>query len=219
MTEMHHVHQKGIFDPKNARPVVLMGAGSVGSFTALALAKAGIPLEVWDADMVVSYNAPMSLFGPGDIGRYKVDAVAEMIERLAGAKITAHREMYAGQKLANCSVVACVDTMEARKTIWQAARMNPSVDLYCDTRTAAAYVEVFCVEPMNRKEGREYEETLHKDSTVVPPTCGRHGIAYASLLAASAVAANLTTYWEDGKKKFWFAERADTFDRADVILM
>jgi hypothetical protein len=103
--------------------------------------------------------------------------------------------------------------------VWERVRKNASIDLFCDTRTAGAYVEVFCVRPQHRKDIEEYERSLFSDEKAAPQTCGRHGIIYASMLAAGVVVANLTEYWERGTKKFRFAERADTFTRADVILM
>lgn len=209
-------HQKKLFNPKNARKVTLFGAGSVGSFTALALAKMGVSeIEVWDADTVESHNAPMSLYSVRDLGRLKVEALRDRIRDLADVEITIRPEMYDGQvPLRNASVVACVDTMQARKTIWSQVKQNPSVDVFLDTRLAEAYVELLAIEPNARNDIGRYDAMMFDDDTAVRQICGTHGIVFASLTAASAVTATLAKFWTERRKTWRYVERCDTLERA-----
>lgn len=215
---MNHVHQVGLFDPRNARRLIIFGGGSVGGYVALFAAKAGIrDIELWDADTVESYNVPMSVFGPQHVGMYKVDAVAEVVRYLTGTELKVRRRMYAGEPISNAAVVSCVDKMNTgRRPIWSAVRMNPTVDLHLDTRTAGAFVEVYCNEPCRKEDIEIYEKTLCDDSEVAIQTCGNHGVIYASVSAAQAVIANVTHYWEHGTKLWRFAERSDTLDRVGI---
>jgi hypothetical protein len=209
----YYAHQEGLFDPRFARKVVLLGAGSVGSHVAYHLAKMGVTdIEVWDNDVVASHNVPMSLYGPSDVGRYKVDALAELIERLAGTSIRTERKMYDGEVLRNTSVVACVDSMRVRKLLWERLKFCPTVDIFCDTRTAASYIEVLSVAPCDPIDIEMYEAMLFDDDQATRQTCGTHGIVYASSRASQVVAANLALFWQQGRKVCRMAEQCQTLD-------
>jgi hypothetical protein len=214
MPDMNHAHQAKLFDPKFARPVTLLGAGSVGSWCALLLAKIGVTdIRVYDEDSVGSHNVPMSLYGIDDVGKHKVDALHERILRDTGIAITAHARMYEGESLANTSVIAAVDTMAARRLAWKQAKDRASVDLFCDTRLDAAFIDVLAVDPSNPAEQAEYEKLDFADEEALVQICGLHGIAYASVRAAGIVAANLTQYWMGYGKQWRVTERCDTLLR------
>ena len=62
------------------KKVVIAGAGSVGSFIALELARAGVGYFVLcDSDILEIHNICRHQLGWKDVGRYKVDAVKDAI--------------------------------------------------------------------------------------------------------------------------------------------
>lgn len=215
---MNHAHQTKLFDPKRARPVVLFGAGSVGSYVAFFLAKMGVTeIEVWDGDIVASHNLPMSLYRTQDVGLFKVDCLQELVRLGTGVELAVRREMYDGTKpfRKNASVISCVDTMEkGRKKIWERVKRNPSVDVFVDTRMAKAYAEVLTISPSDRVDINRYEAFLFDDKDGVRQYCGEHGVIFASTYAATVVCANLAQHWS-GKKPGWrIAQQCDTLLRA-----
>lgn len=209
-------HQAKLFNPKFARKVVLFGAGSVGSYVAFFLAKMGVTeIEVWDGDDVASHNIPMSLYRPKDVGRYKVDALREIILEFTGVTITAKQAMYEGKEpLKNVSVISCVDTMKARSLIWSKVRMNPSVDIFLDTRIGEAYQEVFAISPCSTTDIKRYRALLFDDKEAVRRFCGSHGVVFVSTKAAQGVTANIARFWQTGQKKWRDAGRCDILDSA-----
>ena len=211
---MNHAHQVHLFNPQFARPVTLIGAGSVGSWIAYFLAKMGVTdITVYDGDDVASHNIPMSFFGIEDVGRFKVEALEERIRRETGTSITAHARMYAGEPLRNTSVVASVDTMAARTLIWEQVKDRATVDVFCDTRLSAAYIDILTIDPTNSTEQADYERLNFRDEEAAVQSCGLHGIAYASSRAAGIVAANLSQYWMGNAKEWRVTERCDTLER------
>lgn len=211
---MNLSHQFQIFDPANARPVTIMGAGSVGSFAAFLLAKAGVPdITVWDADVVSSHNVPMSLYGPSDVQRLKVDALQEHLERLTGIRIKTEPRMYDGERLARTSVIACVDTMKAREVIWEQVKDRATIDFFGDSRVNAAFIDILSVVPHKRKDIDRYEALQFPDREASMQICGMHGIGYAAVRAAGILAANLTRYWSESKYEWRVTERCDTLLR------
>jgi hypothetical protein len=153
-----------------------------------------------------------------DIGSYKVDALRDIVQEKSGTSITVHRAPYEGQPLTTPAVISCVDLMgnkdeaplRGRRLIWSKVRKNPRVEIFLDTRTAGPYIEVYAVDPTLSSDIRRYEIVLFDDNQGTEHVCGTHGILYGSMFAAAAVAANLTTFWTNGKKKWRFAFRCDT---------
>lgn len=202
-------HQSYIIKPNFIRPVTIIGAGSVGSFVAMALAKSGVTdLTVYDDDYVASHNVPMSAYGVDDVGQFKVHALAGRLLGESGMTPKTHCAKYVDQRLSG-TIVACVDSMQARKIIWEGVRKNPRVDLLCDTRTHGAYYELYSVNPHSKEDAEEYQKSLYADEDTLLHSCGYHGAAFASMAAASAVVSQVVRYWQTKDKKFYHAEKRD----------
>ncbi|HTM67675.1 MAG TPA: ThiF family adenylyltransferase [Candidatus Binatia bacterium] len=205
--------QDDVFDPNAAQPVTVIGAGSVGSQLVSMLAKIGCrEIAVWDGDDVESHNIPMSAFRLSDLGKPKVEALRALVEEQSGVRIEAIPRMYAGENLTG-TVVACVDSMEARKLLWDRVRDNPNVDVFVDTRIAEEFVAVYAVAPCDRESAEAYGKLLYPSSLAVRPTCGRHGIVYVTAVAASAAVACLTNAWSGRKKDRHFKMLVGSLER------
>ncbi len=198
--------QKKIFNPSFAKPIVVLGAGSVGSQVVVMLAKIGLTdITAYDGDAVESHNIPMSAYGNSDLGMYKVLALKDLVFRQSGVEIKALPRMYVGEPLRD-SVIACVDSMEARLAVWQAVKNNPLVDIFIDTRTAGELISIFAVSPCNPEDIAYYEHFLYPTEQAARLMCGLHGIVCISSMAAAVACANLTNWWQCGKKKLHFKE-------------
>lgn len=216
MSAMNLAHQNHLFDPSHARPVHLIGAGSVGSWVATLLARAGVEnITVWDDDSVASHNVPMSAYGVSDVGKPKVLALYERVLADTGVKLNIKEQMYEGEAIRNASIVCSVDTMKARELAWRVIRARGvmTVDLFCDTRTHSAFVEVLSVCPFKEDEAALYESLLYSDADALPSICGLHGVAYAASRAAGIVVANLTRNWTSNQYSWRVVERCDTLER------
>ncbi|MCA9354834.1 MAG: ThiF family adenylyltransferase [Candidatus Kaiserbacteria bacterium] len=208
-------HQMNLFDPRLARPVVVIGAGAIGSWVTLALAKMGVSdITVIDGDTVASHNGSMSLYTGADTARLKVEVLRERVRELAGVEIKVVPEMYSGGPLPKgVTVIASVDTIPARKLIWkQLLQQRFSHDLLVDTRTSAAYAEVYAVNPKNGRDREEYERSLPPEDKAAPQTCGFHGVIFASLHVAACVASTVARYWQTGQKVTCRPLKSDTFE-------
>lgn len=195
-SRMNWSHQESLFNPVHARPVTLLGCGSVGSLVGLSLASLGVKdLTIYDADDVSSHNRPMTLgFRATDLGRYKVDVLKEQALALALLDIKTHQRMYEGEPLKG-SVISCTDTMKARACAWKQAKNNHAVDIFIDTRTHEHLISLFAIDPNDPKQIELYEHHLYPDQTTLQQMCGRHGIIYISMFAASLAVRALTNRW------------------------
>lgn len=194
----NYSHQRKLFDPRHSRHVTIVGGGSVGSEVALLLASLGVPeFTVIDGDAVESHNLPMSfVFQPADLGRFKAEAIRDHARVKSGTNVRAITTMYDGTQVFRAgSVVASVDTMEARIAIWEAVKGNPNIDLLVDTRIHEHRLTVFAIRPNDLKDQAFYEKFLYPSSTTKKPMCGAHGVAYVTAIVAGLAARALTGFW------------------------
>lgn len=67
----------------NTKAALIVGCGSVGSLIALELARAGVcKFILVDSDTLEIHNICRHQLGFRDLGRYKVDAVADAIKNI-----------------------------------------------------------------------------------------------------------------------------------------
>jgi hypothetical protein len=169
--------------------VTLIGCGGIGSFTALALAKMGcVHLTVYDDDLVEEHNIPNQLYRLGDVGQLKVERLADIIKGFTGTGIDARPERVQGQRLQGI-VVSGVDSMEARRQIWdRSIRFKAGVEAYIDARMGAEVSRIYTVRPADPDHVRLYERTLYSDDEAWQLPCTAQAIVYTGFGSASLVA-------------------------------
>lgn len=191
--------QSGLFDPKVARPVTVIGAGSVGSNIIDMLARIGVPqITIYDGDEIESHNIPASRFSRSDFGRFKADTIATRVLEETGTGVEVRRRYYDGRERLRGSVIASVDTMAARNIIWKAVRKNPFVDVFIDTRVAQKFFSVYCIRPCVPEDIDFYERYLYPDAETHGQQCGLHSIITTSVTVAAEACERLSNFWENG---------------------
>ena len=182
--------QADLISPENLDfPVTIVGAGGIGSPVALALAKMGCrKITLYDPDVVEAHNLPNQFYRLRDVGRAKVDALAELLGEFASSEIRAVPETVAGQPLRGV-VISGVDSMASRERIWrESVRWRAAVPLYIDARMGAQVGRVLTVRPVDPDDVRRYEATLFSDEDSSEEPCTARAIIYTTLGLASLVA-------------------------------
>jgi len=172
--------------------VTVIGAGAIGSFTVLALAKIGVTnITVYDEDTVEDHNLPNQYYRLEDIGKKKVVALAEIVEAFTGVQITPVAEMYVAQPVSGV-VISGVDSMDARMEIWKNLKgFYP--DHYLDARMGAEVGQIFAVEPANFLSAEEYEEKkLFPSTEATPGACTARSTMFCANGLASLVTAQVS---------------------------
>ena len=169
-------------------PITVIGAGAVGSFTTLTLAKMGCSnLTVFDDDIVSEHNLPNQFFRLEDLGKRKVEALADLIRSFEGIEITTVPRRFDGGRLSGI-VIGAVDSMASRQLIWNAVRFDPGVRVFIDARMGGLVSIVRPVRPCDAGDVRRYEATLHADDDAVQEPCTARAILFTVLAIASTVA-------------------------------
>ena len=187
--EIAYTRQRDWFDPaENPRAhVTIVGVGGIGSPTALALAKLGIPkLTLIDPDIVEAHNLPNQMFPMGSVDDYKTSAVADTLEGFSPIEVETYE--VEGQHAAVAYrdvVISGLDSMEARRDLWeQTLRRNIRVPLYLDARLGGENIVVYAVKPHDPDDIEFYETTLHSDEDSKPAPCTRQSIIDVGFIVA-----------------------------------
>jgi molybdopterin/thiamine biosynthesis adenylyltransferase len=165
-----------VFDPDlfGKRRVDVIGAGATGSKVVMGLAKLGISnIHAWDFDKVESHNIANQLFGNQDVGKFKVEALAEIVKRDTGTVIQAHNEKVDGTQQLGDIVFLLTDTMASRKEIWEKGiRYKPTIQLMIETRMGSDNGRLYAVSPILPASVKGWEATLYEDDKAERSACG-----------------------------------------------
>ena len=196
-------------------PITLAGAGGIGSPLALALAKMGCRrLAIYDPDVVEAHNLPNQLYRLNDVGRPKVEALAELLREFAPLELEARQEQLAGQALRGV-VLSAVDSMASRQAIWHGSvRWKPAVPLYVDARMGAELCRVLTINPTDPDDVAAYEASLCGDEEAAEDVCTAQAIIY-NTFGVTALAANQVKRYARGEA----LERDLFFDFATLTLL
>lgn len=115
----------------------IIGCGAIGSTVAENLARFGLTkITLYDFDNVEAHNIANQMFTQEDIGKPKVEAVADYLVKInpeVANDIKLVHKGYVGQRLSGY-VFLCVDNIDLRREIAQACQDNTFVKAMFDFR-------------------------------------------------------------------------------------
>ena len=189
--------QLDVFDPsKFNTPVVIIGAGATGGWTAIFLAKSGVEnITVYDKDVIDSHNPPNQPYGINDDGKLKVSALKERIKMDTGIEINTFNEFVTKDTKLKGIVYVCTDTMSSRKEIWEnCLKYNIEVPLLVETRLGAEIGKIYTINPLDPNHIEKYEQTLYSDEEAEESPCTYRSIITVVVTMAGLAAHKLIKY-------------------------
>lgn len=186
-----YMRQSDWFDPADhpGAEVTIVGVGGLGSPTALALAKLGIPkLTLVDYDTVESHNLPNQMFPLDSRGSYKVDAAAAMLEAFAPTEVVTltYKIGERDPDKPRGIVISAPDSMEARQNVWKMCKLNPYCERIVDLRMGGQALLVYSVDPRDPDDIEYYEGTMgYTDAEARPTPCTAAAVIDVGFMAAS----------------------------------
>ncbi|MDP3985252.1 MAG: ThiF family adenylyltransferase [bacterium] len=197
--EVDYWRQLDIFSPeKFTTPVTVIGAGATGSWITLLLAKMGVrDITVYDFDVVENHNIPNQIFGLADVGRLKVEALADAVKAATGISIKPIAKRFTNQPLTGI-VFVLTDTMASRKQMWEESiRAKRAVTLLIETRLGAEGGYVFAIRPTLPKQIMAYEQRMFSDEEAEESPCTRRAIAPTVATIAGIAVYTLVSFATD----------------------
>lgn len=180
-----------IFDPDqyDHYPITIIGCGSVGSFTAMTLAKMGFKtMFLYDSDIVEKHNIPVQFFNFDDIDGKKSNITADKIHYCSECTAIPFDIKYKKEyKLLSPIVIVSTDDMESRKKVFEACR-EQGIKLLIDARMGGEVFSIFTVNMRNKKDVDKYAKTFHESTRT---SCTQKGIIYNVLMISSCIASQL----------------------------
>ena len=188
---MRYDRQTDIFNPENHEDVAvsIVGCGSVGSFTALALAKMGVKItNIYDSDTIEEHNLSNQFYPNDSIGLRKTDKLHNLLSNFSDSDIIEENQNINEHNLLTTKVVvSAVDSMAARKVIWERVKASPAVRYYIDSRMGGKVFTVYTVEIGNVAQMGRYETQLFPENELTRLNCTERTIIFNVLGVASII--------------------------------
>lgn len=189
-----HMRQSDLITKEAMRtPITVIGAGGIGSHTIMALARMGYyNLTVYDMDNVSEHNLNNQGFDIEDIGKNKAIAIADKVSKAIGFKIKAIDKIYDGSDDLSNIVIAAVDSMAARKNIFQSSQFS---SLFINPAMAAEFARISCYEPKRLEEDRKsFFKDWYSDDDASQDPCTAKSTIYTTNLIAGMIAKIVKDY-------------------------
>lgn len=171
------------------QPITIIGAGAIGSFVTLTLAKMGFQdITVYDDDKIEVENLNCQFFRFSDIGKNKAQALNELVKDFTGVDISFYPSRYEGGQKKGI-VISAVDSMAARQLVWDNHKeFAVGTKLIIDPRMGAETALCYAMNPLSPKDVESYEKTLYSDESAVHERCTAKSTMYTALALSSHVA-------------------------------
>lgn len=185
MTEevkIDRVRQSTLLPDLSRVTATVVGAGAIGSHFVEAVAKLGIgTVHLYDDDTVEAHNLANQGFYLTELGKNKAVALKERLEPGTGIVIHAHEaRVTADTELVHTDLFVCaVDSMAARKTLWEKWKAAPT-EVFLDHRMAAQAGSIFVVRKDDAGDIGHYEANLWTDEEVVQEKCTERSTIYCA---------------------------------------
>ena len=185
----NYIRQLLIFNPDDFKnlEISIVGCGSVGSFTALALAKMGMKkFALWDFDKVKKHNLPNQFYMEKHLNTSKVESLIDLIN-----SFTSEVKLKTKGKLTNKSiilsdiVILTTDTMASRKLAYEKSKLLSRYLI--DARMGGQIMVIYTVDLKNPEQVKNYEKTLHTDEEAEDIKCTEKSIIYNVLGISSMI--------------------------------
>ena len=164
------------FDPHvfDNRRVDVIGCGAVGGKIADMLGRYGVRnLHLHDGDTVSAENiANQAPYTQADIGRMKVEALAEHLMAAGCQRPTIHPHFVEGPTELGEVVFLAVDKMSVRRGIFtQSMHLKYSTDYCIEVRMGVDELRVYGFNPRSRDEVKGWLDSLYEDVDTVEAVC------------------------------------------------
>lgn len=197
--------------------ILLIGAGGIGSWSALALSKMGCQnLSVVDFDLVEDKNIPSQFYTEKQIGELKVMALGENIKQFTGTQIYSFARKWQDYVKSvgfgdTEVIISALDSMDERIALWRELLeyyySNPGKKIfrcYIDARMGGEVLRILLVNPADPNSIKYYEENLFPSSEASQDPCTARSIVYNTFICGGMVANLVKKYAKREAVKFNF---------------
>lgn len=153
------------FQPEKVKqPIHLIGCGAIGSSIGMMLARAGVTnITLYDFDIVESHNIANQMYTEKDLGRPKVEALADLMTAInpdLAQSLTLERKGWDGQRLEGYVFLA-VDSIDLRRRIATENKRNCLIKAMFDFRMRLEDAQSFAADWRNYDMVESFIKTMN----------------------------------------------------------
>lgn len=185
--------------------IILAGVGGIGSWTALLLSRLRPDrIALYDSDIVESANMSGQLYSRLDVGLFKVNAIAETINKYSSYNsVYSITQKFTPTTMAGDIMICGFDNMEARKTffmswvdyVYTLPIPERNKCLFIDGRLNMEEFQIFCIRGDDTVNMKRYqEEFLFNDDEAEAVQCSRKQTSHCAAMISSYIVNLFTNY-------------------------
>lgn len=185
------------FNTVSTQTVGVVGAGGIGSWLTMLLARAGCnEIFIFDFDTLEEHNIGGQMYPVSTVGQTKLKALASIIKVFSGLNLSTYVEKYVPTSITNEIMFSAVDNMAARKVIFERwvelynHTQNKNM-LFIDGRMLAENLQIYVVTP---DKIEEYKATLFEDSEVEEQPCTAKATSHCGALIGALMVSAYTNW-------------------------
>lgn len=196
---MNFSRQMELYDAENSRDCIdIIGAGATGSWVSLLLSKLGIySINIHDMDVIELHNIPNQFYNNSHLGMFKAPRCAANcidfgsgVSTIQGSMKEITPENYS-EEIKSDTVFCLVDSMKARKELFEAAVKSGTTKLWIETRMGLTGYRIYFVHLDNQKEIDKYIDTLYSDDEAEVSACGSSASVITTAMQCASHAVGL----------------------------
>jgi molybdopterin/thiamine biosynthesis adenylyltransferase len=186
------------FEYLKYKRVIVGGAGGIGSWISLFLARIGMHVYVYDNDTYEESNLAGQFVKHNDIGRAKTTALKYNISEFTNQYVYEMYCDYDENSSVSSIMIGGFDNMKARKTFfenWVSVYGSDKNSILIDGRLAAQSYQIFCIQGGRQDQIDKYRsEYLFSDDEVAPLACTLKQTSHTAAGIASHMTGFLTNF-------------------------
>lgn len=187
----------------NPLDIIVGGAGGIGSWASLFLARIGHNLYIFDNDTIDESNMAGQLYQVNQIGINKAEATKANIINFTGLKTVETYGLYDENSPTAPIVFSCFDNMRTRKLMFEKWKAEENREIFIDGRMLAEVGMIFCV---TKGQESNYEAELFDDAEVREAPCSFKATSHCGGLIGSLMVSGLNNYIVNKKMECDFNE-------------
>lgn len=189
------------YDP--GQEVTIGGAGGIGSWLCVLIARIGCKIRLFEMDTIDHTNMGGQLYPIKSVGKTKAETIHTVVKDFAAGKVKLLGELQDTSTVTPITFSA-FDNMAARKVMFEKWTQLENKQVFIDGRMLVESGQVFVVLPGEQEE--VYSLFLFDDAEIEDQPCSFKATSHSGAMIASLMTSLFTNYWSNQKRKIAIRE-------------
>lgn len=182
---------------------LIIGAGGIGSWTALMLGRLGLDTTIIDFDSVSKVNMSGQFYKAKDVNKYKTNCVEINVNEfltspaVRGLNIKYDREYI---KLEDFSfIILAVDNFETRDEVFKDWYSNKNTSILYDARMSAEFFDLYTLnyQELTHDQFTEYETSLESLKSLKDDDCTYKQTSHVAAILAGTITSHIVKHMQN----------------------